>query len=75
MTIKSSVVKMLYQLIYMPMPKLMVTSDKMNYRKAFDDLEYLNQINPNYKNVLQLMDEAKFKGSDYVSVYTKNETK
>jgi hypothetical protein len=34
-----------YQLIYMPMQKLMVTSDKMNYRKAFDDLEYLNQIN------------------------------
>ncbi|MFM2368254.1 MAG: hypothetical protein RL619_554, partial [Bacteroidota bacterium] len=54
--------------------KLMLTTDKMNFRKAFDDLDYLNQINPNYKNVLQLMDEAKFKGSDYVSVYTKNET-
>lgn len=60
--------------LYANAKKLMVTSDKMNYRKAFDDLEYLNQINPNYKNVLQLMDEAKFKGSDYVSVYTKNET-
>ena len=52
----------------------MGTSDKMNFRKAYDDMEYLNQITPNYKNVLQLMDEAKFKGSDYVSVYTKNET-
>ncbi|MFV8351698.1 hypothetical protein [Flavobacterium sp. XS2P14] len=60
--------------LYANAKKLMVTSDKMNYRKAFDDLEYLNQINPNYKNVLQLMDEATFKGSDYVSVYTKNET-
>lgn len=60
--------------LYANAKKLMVSSDKMNYRKAFDDLEYLNQINPNYKNVLQLMDEAKFKGSDYVSVYTKNET-
>ncbi|SEG30768.1 hypothetical protein SAMN04488130_10976 [Flavobacterium urumqiense] len=54
--------------------KLMATSDKMNFRKAYDDLNYLNQINPNYKDVLRLMDDAKFKGSDYVSVYTKNET-
>ena len=54
--------------------KLMGTSDKMNFRKAYDDLEYLNQINPNYKNVQQLMDDAKFKGSDYVLVSTKNET-
>ncbi|MDI5950422.1 hypothetical protein [Flavobacterium yafengii] len=60
--------------LYTNVKKLMGTSDKMNYRKAYDDMEYLNQITPNYKNVLQLMDEAKFKGSDYVSVYTKNET-
>ena len=60
--------------LYVNAKKLMGTSDKMNYRKAYDDLDYLNQITPNYKNVLQLMDEAKFKGSDYVSVYTKNET-
>ncbi|MFV5699247.1 hypothetical protein ACM55H_12840 [Flavobacterium sp. ZT3R17] len=60
--------------LYANAKKLMLTSDKMNFRKAFDDLDYLNQINPNYKNVLQLIDEAKFKGSDYVSVYTKNET-
>ncbi|MDP3680113.1 MAG: hypothetical protein Q8R22_04700 [Flavobacterium sp.] len=60
--------------LYANAKKLMGTSDKMNYRKAYDDMEYLNQIAPNYKNVLQLMDEAKFKGSDYVSVYTKNET-
>lgn len=60
--------------LYANAKKLMGTSDKMNYRKAYDDLDYLNQITPNYKNVLQLIDEAKFKGSDYVSVYTKNET-
>jgi hypothetical protein len=30
--------KMLYQLIYMQMLKLMVSSDKMNFRKAFNDL-------------------------------------
>jgi hypothetical protein len=37
-----------------------VSTDKMNFRKAFNDLNYLNQINPNYKDVLRLM-EAKGK--------------
>lgn len=60
--------------LYANAKKLMATSDKMNFRKAYDDMDYLNQINPNYKDVLRLMDDAKFKGSDYVSVYTKNET-
>ena len=60
--------------LYTNAKKLMATSDKMNFRKAYDDLTYLNQINPNYKDVLRLMDDAKFKGSDHVSVYTKNET-
>lgn len=60
--------------LYANAKKLMATSDKMNFRKAYDDLDYLNQINSGYKDVLRFMDEAKFKGSDYVSVYTKNET-
>ena len=60
--------------LYNNAKKLMTTTDKMNFRKAYNDLDYLNKINPNYKNVLQLLDEALFKGSDYISVYTKNET-
>lgn len=60
--------------LYTNAKNLMNSTDKLNFRKAFDDLEYLNKINPNYKNVLQLMDESKFKGSDFVWVYTKNET-
>lgn len=60
--------------LYANAKKLMVSNDKMNFRKAFNDLNYLNQINPNYKDVLKLMDEAKFKGCDFVSVTTKNET-
>jgi len=54
--------------------ELLKTSDKMNFRKAYDDLTYLNQINPNYKNVLDLLDEAHSKGIDYVIVSTRNET-
>ena len=53
---------------------LMKQNDKMSYRKAFDDLGYLNQINPGYKDIKNLMDEAHFKGTDFVHVYTKNET-
>ncbi|MBP7471309.1 MAG: hypothetical protein KA782_09570, partial [Flavobacterium sp.] len=60
--------------LYANAKTLMATSDKMNFRKAYDDLVYLNEINPSYKNLESLMDEARFKGTDYVCVYAKNET-
>lgn len=53
---------------------LLATKDKMSYRRAYDDLNYLNQISPNFKDVPELIKTAKEKGSDYVNVYTKNET-
>lgn len=53
---------------------LLATNTKLNYRKAFDDLNYLNDLNPNYKDVLTLIEEARLKGTDFVSVSTKNET-
>ncbi|CAM3099402.1 hypothetical protein [Flavobacterium frigoris] len=60
--------------LYANSKKLLLTDNKMNFRKAYDDLGYLNQINPNYKDVLSLMDNALFKGSDYVMVETINQT-
>lgn len=54
---------------------LLGTKDKMNYRRAYDDLLYLDQLKGNYKDVRKLIEEAKFKGSDFVNVYTRNETK
>ncbi len=53
---------------------LLVAKDKMIIRRAHDDFEYLNKINPNYKDAVKLMSEARLKGTDYVNVYTKNET-
>lgn len=53
---------------------LLATTDKMNFRRAYDDLIYLNTLNPNYKDVTALTADAKRKGTDYVNVYTKNET-
>lgn len=53
---------------------LLLTKDKLSIRRAYDDLAYLEKLNPGYKDVRKLMDEALAKGTDYVSVYTKNET-
>lgn len=53
---------------------LLVTKDKMTIRRAYDDLIYLESINPNFKDTRKLIDEAQFKGTDFVSVYSKNET-
>lgn len=53
---------------------LIVTKDKMTIRRAYDDLVYLESINPGFKDVAKLTEEAKFKGTDFVNVYTKNET-
>lgn len=53
---------------------LLATKDKMSFRRAYDDLVYLNQLTPNYKDVFELTESAKLKGTDFVNVYTKNES-
>ena len=60
--------------LYANAKKLMTSRNKLDAREAFDDLAYLDQLNPNYKDVRSLMDEAKFKGTDFVFVSTKNDT-
>ena len=53
---------------------LLKSTNKLEIRKAYDDLEYLNQINPNYLNTLQLQEEALIKGRYYVNVALRNQT-
>lgn len=60
--------------LYVNAKKLLDSKNKMDYRQAYDDLAYLEKLNPNYSDVRALMDEAQFKGTDFVHVYTKNET-
>lgn len=60
--------------LYTNAKALMLTKNKMNYRRAYDDLVYLDKINPNYKEVSKIIDEAQFKGTDFVIVTTQNET-
>ena len=60
--------------LYANSTKLLESKNKMDIRQAYDDLLYLDKLNPNYKDVRKKIDEAQFKGTDYVHVYTKNET-
>ena len=53
---------------------LLVTKDKITIRRAYDDLMYLESLNPGYKDVDKLIEQAQTKGTDFVLVSTKNET-
>lgn len=53
---------------------LLASKDKLTCRRAFDDLIFLDKINPDYKDVRSLIQEAQARGTDFVHVYTKNET-
>lgn len=47
---------------------------KTDFRQAYDDLTYLHEISPDYKDVRQRTDEAYQKGLDYVIVEIFNNT-
>ncbi|MEM9076600.1 MAG: hypothetical protein AAGC43_06145 [Bacteroidota bacterium] len=47
---------------------------KQDYRNVFNDLKYLSEINPGYRQTVQKMDQAYQKGLDYVKVQIDNET-
>ncbi|MGG7034209.1 MAG: hypothetical protein ACI7YS_03335 [Flavobacterium sp.] len=64
----------LSKFLYDNSKSLLASNDKMNSRKAYDDLVYLNSLNGSYKDSNYLMEQAKYKGTDFVIVSTKNET-
>tara|TARA_R110000868_G_scaffold193786_1_gene438973 strand:+ start:7010 stop:8197 length:1188 start_codon:yes stop_codon:yes gene_type:complete len=64
----------LSQYLYVNSKKLLASNSKIESRQAYDDLVYLNQINPNFKDVLKLIEDAQFKGTDFVYVFLRNET-
>jgi hypothetical protein len=49
-------------------------ADKMESRALYNDLVYLNQINPGFKNTAALLQQTKDRGTDFVHVFTKNDT-
>lgn len=60
--------------LYINSVAALMSNDKMSCRRAYNDLIYLNEINPGYKDVSKLINDAKQKGTDYVMVNTQNET-
>ena len=60
--------------LYLTSVAALMNNDKMACRRAYDDLVYLNQINPGYKDVNKLIADAQFKGTDFVWVSTANQT-
>jgi hypothetical protein len=47
---------------------------KVDYRNAYQDLKYLDEINPNYADTKLKMEEAYQKGLDYVVIEMNNNT-
>lgn len=66
--------KELTEYLYFNASRLLALNQKEAARNAYDDLTYLNRINPNYKDVSSLMEEAHFLGTNFVKVKLINDT-
>ncbi|WP_111309806.1 hypothetical protein [Confluentibacter sediminis] len=62
------------QHMYTKASALLKSNNKMDFRYAFDDFQEIENINPNYKDVRQLMELAHQKGTDFVIVDMRNDT-
>ncbi|WNH10749.1 hypothetical protein [Thalassobellus suaedae] len=60
--------------IYINATTLLKSTNKLDYRVAYDELKEIENINPNYKDVRQLMESAHIKGTDFVLVDMINDT-
>ncbi|WP_343486115.1 hypothetical protein [Allomuricauda sp. d1] len=49
-------------------------NNKFDFRNAYDDFNYLYEINPGYADTREKMEEARAKGVDYVKVALNNDT-
>ena len=49
--------------------------NKYNYRTAYKDLLHLDRVSPNYRDVRSLINEAHNRGTDYVAVSVRNQTR
>ncbi|MFI1773396.1 hypothetical protein [Thalassobellus citreus] len=61
--------------IYVNATALLNSNKKLDFRMAYDELKEIENINPNYKDVRQLMDVAHNKGTDFVLVDMINDTR
>lgn len=54
--------------------QLLNSPNKQDIKEAYDKFQYVDQINPKYKDVRNLMQEARNLGTDYVIVTIENQT-
>jgi|SRR5690554_19302 len=60
--------------LYAQAQDYMRRNNKQDYRNAHHVLMQLNTISPNYKDVRSMLDEAHFKGTDFILVKLNNHT-
>ena len=60
--------------LYDKASKLVATTKKEDARAAFEELLYLEQVSPGFKDSAKLRERAREAGMDYVSIYLKNDT-
>ncbi|QCE43362.1 hypothetical protein [Psychroserpens sp. NJDZ02] len=60
---------------YMQALQLIQTNDKFYNREAYALLNDIESINPNYKDIRLLMNDAHFNGTDFVLVTIENQTR
>ena len=65
---------LLSEYLYTKVKKRFLRDNKFEYRKAHDDLEYIEKIKPNFKDVRNLLNVARERGLDFVIVSVRNET-
>ena len=67
--------ELLSEYLYDSAEELMESAtNKQDYRKAYNDFKYLNQLNPGFEDTEQMIDAAYEKGLDFVRVGMVNET-
>ena len=54
--------------------KLLELDDKSKIREAYSIYNYIESINPNYENTRALMDEAHYRGTNFILVSIENQT-
>ena len=65
----------LSDVLYADVKTLFNNNRKLDYRKAHEELSYIEKINPNYRDTRRLMREAHDRGIDYVFVSIRNKTR
>ena len=58
----------LSEYLYRHATELLATGDKPKARIAYENLNYLDEINPNYKETRNLINKAHYQGTDFVLV-------